>query len=106
MSYRFMAPSPPPPPPPNVCVDCRVGLCEAGRSRLFGASVSECEAMEDAGIEELALIDILTNGTGVPECIDVRIPRCLAQPSTDSRLICNRARRRRWPCCGVRRSRW
>ena len=72
MSFRFMAPSPPPPPPPNVCIDCRVGLCEEGRSRLFGASMSECEAMEDAGVEEFALIDSLTNSTGTRACIDVR----------------------------------
>ena len=72
MSFRFMAPSPPPPPPPIDCVDCRVGLCEEGRSRLFGASMAECEAMEDAGKEELAHIESLTNGTGTRACIDVR----------------------------------
>eukprot|EP00964_Phaeocystis_antarctica_P035597 scaffold20333_cov64-Phaeocystis_antarctica.AAC.6 len=72
MSFRFMAPSPPPPPPPNVCIDCRVGLCEEGRSRLFGASMSECEAMEDAGVGEFELIDSLTNSTGTRACIDVR----------------------------------
>ena len=39
---------------------------------MFGASMSECKAMEDAGVEEFALIDSLTNGTGVRACIDVR----------------------------------
>ena len=50
---------------------------------MFGASMPECEAMEDAGVEEFALIESLTNGTGVRACIDVRAapdaPRHLAQ---------------------------
>ena len=34
--------------------------------------MAECEAMEDAGKEELAHIESLTNGTGTRACIDVR----------------------------------
>jgi hypothetical protein len=34
--------------------------------------MSECEAMEDAGIKEFALFDSLTNGTGARACVDVR----------------------------------
>lgn len=32
--------------------------------------MSECEAMEDAGIKEFALFDSLTNGTGARACVD------------------------------------
>ena len=106
MSFRFMAPSPPPPPPPIDCIDCRVGLCEEGRSRLFGASKAECEAMEDAGQEELALIESLTNGTGTRACIDVRAAPRDTRRNSRWTLDCGAPSCRRWRCCGAHRRRW
>ena len=71
-TYGFVAPSPPPPPPPNECIDCRVSLCEEGRTRMFGVTEDECKRVEDVALEEVELIDTLVNGTDMPACVDVR----------------------------------